>query len=684
MNNRFVKVLIAGMMCLCMAATPVFGLEGEAQPEEQQEGQQTEQALPPVQGAQESPGTQNSQNAPNQDIPKADVEEQIEVIEEDMNYLFVETKQLVAPGTQNIAVGWKDDINLARDIVLLLKNPSGETVEIPESKRTEKSVLFSREFQAGSAGRYEILGVRYFVGEVSEQFTFDDVEIDASFQVEEAPEGVALIDIENNTVNTREVTEEIGEAISESEEVQFSVQRNQPKNGSDYVVALDPGHSGKDLGAVNKTYGLNERTVNYKIAEYCRAELEEYSGVRVFYTYPKGKSTNLEKRALAAKNGKADLFVSLHCNAYNSKKKIRGCEVYYPNATGGSDNFNAEGKTLSQAVYNQLKALGITGRFITSKNYPNSKKDYYQLIRGPRSYGIMSIIVEHCYIDNDEDANAFLRSESSLQKLGVADATGIAGYLGLSKFYFNEEDRIVDGKGTAARNRFVKVGKYTYRADEEGFKVTGYWPNDEDRQYYFGTDGIVRSNTLMNIEGKQYYLGTNGIIRKNSVVTTGGRRYYFEEDGVMYKPESLTSMWIGCGQYTFTPQGYAYLNQSKAKKKLSIYNRPGSGKAGQIKRNARFYVIGISGKWSQMANGKWVKTSYTKKTAIYPNYRPDTYGTYKAKLKKRYQSRSGPSTGYLAKTSYKKGRKVTVMGTYGGWARLTNGQWLPISKLKKY
>lgn len=682
MNNRLVKALIAGMMCLCMTITPAFGLEGEMQPEEQQDGQQTEQELTAVPETQESTSMQNSQGASNQDIPKVDVEEQIDVIEEDMKYLFVETKQLLAPGTQNIAVGWKDDINLARDIVLLVKNPSGETVEIPESKRTKKSVLFSQEFQAGSAGTYEILGVRYFVGDVGEHFEFDDVEIDAGFQVEEAPEGVALIDIENNKVNTREVTEEIGEVISESEEMQPSIQVNRPKNGSDYVVALDPGHSGGDPGAVNKKYKLNERTVNYKIAEYCRAELEEYGGVRVFYTYPKGGSTNLEKRALAAKNGKADLLVSLHCNAYN--KKTRGCEVYYPNATGGSDNFNTEGKTLSDAIFNQLKALGITGRFTKSKDYPRSKKDYYQLIRDPRAYGIMSIIVEHCYIDNNSDANAFLRSESNLKKLGVADATGIAGYLGLSKFHFDEAGIIVDENGSVAKNRFVKVGKYTYRADEEGYKVTGYWPNDEDRQYYFGTDGIVRSNTLMNIEGKQYYLGINGVIRKNSVVTTGGRKYYFAEDGTMYKPESLTSMWIGCGQYTFTQQGYAYLNQSKAKKKLSIYNRPGSGKAGQIKRNAKFYVIGINGKWSQMANGKWIKTSYTKKTAIYPNYRPDVYTTYKAKLKKRYKSRSGPSTGYLVKKTYKKGKKVTVMGTYGGWARLTNGQWLPISKLTKY
>ncbi len=84
-----------------------------------------------------------------------------------------------------------------------------------------------------------------------------------------------------------------------------------------------------------------------------------------------------------------------------------------------------------------------------------------------------------------------------------------------------------------------------------------------------------------------------------------------------------------------------------------------------------------------MANGYWVKTSKIKKTALYPEYRPNVTVKYKAKLKKKTVSRSGPSNSYIKKKTFKKNKKVTVVGTYGGWAKISSGQWLPLSRLKK-
>ena len=102
-----------------------------------------------------------------------------------------------------------------------------------------------------------------------------------------------------------------------------------------------------------------------------------------------------------------------------------------------------------------------------------------------------------------------------------------------------------------------------------------------------------------------------------------------------------------------------------------------------MKKGKSFYVLRTSGKWSQMANGYWIKTILTNKTAVYPEIKPSVTVRYKAKLKKKTRSRSGPSTNYLKKKVFKKNKTVTVVGTYGGWSKISSGQWLPSSKLRK-
>ena len=84
-----------------------------------------------------------------------------------------------------------------------------------------------------------------------------------------------------------------------------------------------------------------------------------------------------------------------------------------------------------------------------------------------------------------------------------------------------------------------------------------------------------------------------------------------------------------------------------------------------------------------MANGYWIKTSKIKKTAIYPEFSPNVSVRYKAKLKKKTVSRSGPSNGYIKKKTFKKNKTVTVVGTYGSWSKISSGQWLPSSRLKR-
>jgi len=91
-------------------------------------------------------------------------------------------------------------------------------------------------------------------------------------------------------------------------------------------VVLDPGHGGKDPGAVGSK-GLREKDVNLDIAFRLKKELER-AGLEVTLTRVEDAFIPLAERARIANSRAADLFVSLHANA-NHARWIEGFEVYY-------------------------------------------------------------------------------------------------------------------------------------------------------------------------------------------------------------------------------------------------------------------------------------------------------------------------------------------------------------------
>lgn len=231
-------------------------------------------------------------------------------------------------------------------------------------------------------------------------------------------------------------------------------------------------------------------------------------------------------------------------------------------------------------------------------------------------------------------------------------------------------------------NKWVTVKGKVYFVDERGCALKGWQKTAAlgNKDYYFDEKtGQACSYVLRTINGRKYYLGKNGIILKSFLKTIDGYVRGFGPDGAMVTGRSA---WIGYKCYTYDGYGRAYLNRSKTKKKATIYAKAGSVKKGTLKKGKSFYVLRTSGKWSQMANGLWIKTSYTKKTAVYPTIKPSKNIRYTTKMKKKTKSYSGPSSSYIKKKTLKKNKKVTVVGTYGSWAKLTTDTWVPKSRLK--
>lgn len=91
------------------------------------------------------------------------------------------------------------------------------------------------------------------------------------------------------------------------------------------VIVLDPGHGGKDPGAVAN--GLREKDLNLQIAKRLRDYLKE-QGCRVRLTREDDRYLKLSERTALANQWGADVFVSVHINALPAGRHARGVEIY--------------------------------------------------------------------------------------------------------------------------------------------------------------------------------------------------------------------------------------------------------------------------------------------------------------------------------------------------------------------
>ena len=85
-----------------------------------------------------------------------------------------------------------------------------------------------------------------------------------------------------------------------------------------FVVVLDAGHGGHDSG--NRGNGYYEKKIALTIALKIGAQLEKTPGIKVIYTRKKDVFVDLIERANIANKADADLFVSIHCDAFTSSR----------------------------------------------------------------------------------------------------------------------------------------------------------------------------------------------------------------------------------------------------------------------------------------------------------------------------------------------------------------------------
>lgn len=104
-------------------------------------------------------------------------------------------------------------------------------------------------------------------------------------------------------------------------------------------IVLDPGHGGKDPGAIGPK-GTQEKDITLKLAQELADILREKEGYEVLMTRMDDTFVPLDERTRMANKHDADLFVSVHCNASVSSK-LKGFEVYFLSETASDPRADA-------------------------------------------------------------------------------------------------------------------------------------------------------------------------------------------------------------------------------------------------------------------------------------------------------------------------------------------------------
>ncbi len=174
------------------------------------------------------------------------------------------------------------------------------------------------------------------------------------------------------------------------------------------VVAIDPGHGGRDPGAVG-IGGLQEKQVIFPISQQVAAILRE-QGVEVVMTRNSDIELDLDPRVQIAERADADLFVSIHANAINlSRPDVNGLETYY---------YSSAGARFARTVHDVvLRMMGMRDRRVRQARF-------YVL----RRTSMPAILIEVGFVTGAEDIHN-LRDPEWRSQMANAIARGILTHI---------------------------------------------------------------------------------------------------------------------------------------------------------------------------------------------------------------------------------------------------------------
>lgn len=219
------------------------------------------------------------------------------------------------------------------------------------------------------------------------------------------------------------------------------------------TIALDPGHGGEDPGAIGKG-GTREKDVVLAIAQKLKARIDATPGMRAYLTRDGDYFVPLHVRVEKARRVKADLFVSIHADAF-VRPTAGGSSVYVLSDSGASStmarwladkenaadliggiNINVQDPRLARVLLDLSTTAQIKDSVKVGDTMLGELKNVYRLHKPQVEHAgfavlkapdMPSILVETAFISNP-DEERMLRNGADQDKFASALLSGISSF----------------------------------------------------------------------------------------------------------------------------------------------------------------------------------------------------------------------------------------------------------------
>lgn|SRR5690554_6148678 len=260
---------------------------------------------------------------------------------------------------------------------------------------------------------------------------------------------------------------------------------SQSKN---YTVVIDPGHGGKDPGAVGSS--SREKDIVLSVGLKLGKLIENnHPDVKVLYTRSKDVFVPLNQRASIANKAHADLFISIHCNALDRRRTSpQGVETFVLGLHRSNDNLNVAKTENSVIMYeedytvkyegfnpnepesyiifefmaNEFLDLSVYFASLVQNQLVSSSKRVNRNVRQAgflvlREVAMPSVLVELGYISNKQE-EAYLKSSKGQTSLATSIYNGFKEY----KREYDKKSFVFTNSSNTAPST-AKAGSKEYR-----------------------------------------------------------------------------------------------------------------------------------------------------------------------------------------------------------------------------
>jgi N-acetylmuramoyl-L-alanine amidase len=228
---------------------------------------------------------------------------------------------------------------------------------------------------------------------------------------------------------------------------------SKPKTLRDLIIAIDAGHGGEDPGAIGPR-GTKEKEVTLAIARQLARLVDQEPGMRAVLIRDGDYYIRLYKRIRLARKHRADLFVSIHADAFRDKK-VRGSSVYTLSQNGASSkeaawladkensadqiggiDLDDKDPDLSKTIWDMVQNATMEHSNLAAKTVLTKLSSVGSVHHGKVQHArfavlkapdVPSMLVETAFISN-ADEEARLRDTGYQAKLARAILAGIKDY----------------------------------------------------------------------------------------------------------------------------------------------------------------------------------------------------------------------------------------------------------------